>query len=446
MSIPVLQNRFDFGSALGQAIGQGFQGGFQNQQEQMQQQRMQQQQSSALQKALGSSQDPQMQLQALLSAPVDIETKKLGVQYIQKQQEMQQKQSKDAELQRLLGGLSPNASQGMQQPQGFQSPQQGVGVQPNSPQVMQARQQAPQQDPILNFPDEQIAQITAKNAAVGQALRMRKDAAIKNVQHQEDVDLKREKAERDKFESERSYHTQFSKEAEKEAEGIRSALPRLEMALDFARNAVETGKVDYFSPDKLADATGIDLFRTAKGAQLITAGKENLLGNMSRVSARAQNQWFEQRLNSMFPKIGQSKEANLTTQEMLEGEAALNNAYLKNFDRLSQEDMDKYGFVKKDISKRAHDMNKFDEKEILQRTTYRMKEIEEQEKGLSELKKQVGKTVTKDTPLTLAMAKLYKEKYGKEALKVAEKNGYYIPTLEEFQTFQKNPREFREKS
>ncbi len=246
------------------------------------------------------------------------------------------------------------------------------------------------------------------------------------------------------FETERAFQSSYSKKAEEDANKLRESLPKKEMALNFARNAVETGDISYFSPDKLADATGIDLFRTSKGAQLVTAGKENLLSNMSRVGSRAQNMWFEQRLNSMFPKIGQSKEANLTVQEMLEGEAEIDRAYLNAFDRLSEEDEKQHGFVKKDITKRAYDSIKSQEKEILKRTTYRMKEIEDQEKGLSGMKSQVGKNVAKGTPLTLAMAKLYKSKFGDNALSVAEKNGYYIPSLEEFKIFQQRPEEFRE--
>lgn len=246
------------------------------------------------------------------------------------------------------------------------------------------------------------------------------------------------------FSVERDYHTGFSKEAEKLAENIRETSPKKETALNFSRNAVETGDLSYFSLDKLADITGVDLFRTAKGAELITAGKENLLSNMSRVSARAQNIWFEQRLNSMFPKIGQSREANLTTQEMLEGELAMDKGYLKEFDRLSSEDMKKYGYVKKDIAKRARKANEPLEKELFKRSSYRMKEIEEVEKGIDTLKKEVGKNVVKGTPLTLAMAKLYKDKFGDNALAIAKKNGYYIPSLEEFKIFQLRPEEYRE--
>lgn len=273
--------------------------------------------------------------------------------------------------------------------------------------------------------DESILQANAMDPTLGRALQMQKDTALR----QED---KKEK----KFQTERQYHSSYSKEHEKQADVLRESIPKKKMALDFARNALETGDLGYFSLDKLADVTGIDLFRTAKGAQLATASKENLLNNMGRVSARAQNIWFEQRLNSMFPKIGQSKEANLTVQEMLEGEVALDNAYLTEYDRVKKEDEDNYGFVKKDASERARSNIKPFEKQILARTSYRMKEVEEQEKGLSRLKQEVGKNVAKGTPLTLAMAKLYKEKFGDKALDVAEKNGYKIPTIEDFKIYQ----------
>lgn len=239
------------------------------------------------------------------------------------------------------------------------------------------------------------------------------------------------------FNEDRKYHTKFSELAEKEAEDLRQSIPKKEMALQFARDAVQSGNLGYFSADKLADATGIDLFRTSKGAQLTTAAKENLLSNMSRVGAKAQNIWFEQRLNSMFAKIGQSEEANLTVQEMLEGEVALDKAYLEEFDKISQRDMQDYGYVRKDASKRAHDAVRPIEKDIMRRTSFRMKEIEEKEKGLKSLEKDVNlKSVPKGTPLTMQMLGLYIEKFGKDnAIKVAEKKGYYVPSYEEWQRF-----------
>lgn len=286
------------------------------------------------------------------------------------------------------------------------------------------------------FSDAQIALNALIDPNVARIMQQQKDAKRKES-------TAKEKEKTKAFESERAYHTSFSKKQEEEAEGLRSSLPKKENALHFARDAIESGETDYFSLNKLADITGIDLFRTSKGAQLNTAAKENLLSNMGRVSARAQNVWFEQRLNSQFPKIGQSKEANLTVQEMLEGEIDLEKAYLNEFDRISDQDQKEYGFVRKDASKRAREASKHKEKEIFNRTNYRLKDIEEQEKSADTLKHKVGKNVLKGTPLTARMAKLYKKKFGENALNVAEKNGYHVPTYEEYKLFQLTPLEYR---
>lgn len=311
------------------------------------------------------------------------------------------------------------------------------GVSPQSQQI--GEQQQPQAPSIDKMPAGNLEQLAAFKGQPGQ------QGVLGNMA-QAEIDRREKEKELGKkeFLEERKYHSGYTKELEKNANMLRDSIPKKESALNFARSAVETGNVSFFSPDKLADATGLDIFRTAKGAQLVTASKENLLSNMGRVSARSQNLWFEQRLNSMFPKIGQSKEANLTTQEMLEGEVALDKAYLDEFDRMSQEDEKNYGYVKKDISRRVHQAIKPLENHIMQRTTYRMKEIEEEEKGLSSMKKDIGKNVVKGTPLTLAMAKLYKDKFGDNALDVAEKNGYYIPTIDEFRSYQERPQDFRE--
>lgn len=249
------------------------------------------------------------------------------------------------------------------------------------------------------------------------------------------------------FENERSYHSAGAKKAEDYAEGLRDTLPLSRAALKLSRNALEEGDLGFFSLDNLANRTGIDAFRSAKGAQLVAAGKENLISNISRVSARAQNQWAEQQFANAFPKIGQSLEANLTVQEMIEGDLALKNAYLRQFDKLSAEDEKQYGYVRKDIGKRAHEAAKQEENQIFDRTSYRVKEIQEREQGIDKLQKNVGKKVSEGTPFTLRNAKLYIKKYGDidKALKVAKQNGYKIPHAEEYKLYKLRPEEFLER-
>lgn len=335
--------------------------------------------------------------------------------------------------------LNPDQQSFGDQIRGEQNVPQGI-FKPEFEEQNAPPQEQPQQKKKFDastIPDELIFKLGLVDKDAAQEVRMAKDSALKQNRFIEE-------SERKEFKEERDYHSSYAKEAEKDANNLRTTIPRKENALHFARDAVETGDMSYFSPDKLADATGIDLFRTAKGAQLVTAGKENLLSNLSRVSARAQNLWMEQRMSSMFPKIGQSQEANLTTQEMLEGEVEMDKTYLKEFDRLADEDQEKYGYVRKDIQKRAVNAAKTEQDEVLKRTSYRIKEVEEQEKGLTSLKKQVGYKVLKGTPLTLTMAKLYKEKFGDKALATAKANGYYIPSLEEFKYYQQRPEEHRD--
>ncbi len=292
---------------------------------------------------------------------------------------------------------------------------------------------------IETFPIETLKQLAAFKGQPG------KQGVMGNMA---DTEINRreqeEKRKREDFQADRSYHSSYSKKAEEEVENIRSNLSKKQMSLALSRDAVESGEVGAFSLANLAQRLNIPEWQTMKGAQLETAIKENLLSNMSRVSAKGQNIWFEKRLNSMMAQIGKSKESNLAAQEILEGEVAMDESYVNNFDRLAKEDMDKYKFVKKDISQRAHSAAKYEEKQIFKRTSYRLKELEEQEKGLSQIKEKVGKNVEKGTPLTFAMAKLYKEKFKENALNVAEKNGYYIPTIEEYQMIRANPQEFRE--
>jgi hypothetical protein len=291
-----------------------------------------------------------------------------------------------------------------------------------------------QSEKPLKYSNEQIAQATVVDHNLAVQMRHANDTLTR----QEEQNTKNSR-------EERAFETSYSKKAVEEADNLRTALPKLEMSLDFARNAVESGDVGALSLANIGERLNIPELQTAKGAQLTTAAKENLLGTISRVSARSQNKWFEQRVNSMMAQIGRSKEANLAAQELLEAEVAASKVYLNEFDRLAKDDNKNYGFERKDIKKRAHDAAKAQEDHIFKRSIYRLQELDENEKGLSSMKSEVGKNVTKGKPLTMAMAKLYRDKFGKEnALKMAEKNGYNVPSLEEFASFQQQPREFRE--
>ena len=211
----------------------------------------------------------------------------------------------------------------------------------------------PSKNPIQNWSEDQLVVAAASN--------------IPAVQRVAELEQKRRDIEHRRFVEDRKYHSEKIKEAEKKVSGLREALPRKKVANSMAMNAVQSGEVGAFSLANLAERTGFKELATAKGAQLSTASKENLLSNMSRVSAKAQNQWFEQRLSSMFPQVGQSREANETIMEMLQAEVDTDEAYMKNYDKISDEDRKKFGYVREDIEKRARKETEKEETEIFDR-------------------------------------------------------------------------------
>lgn len=296
------------------------------------------------------------------------------------------------------------------------------------PLLSRGRENNPLSSPRSDLEDEQILGLSLLNPTAANLLQKQKEGKVKA---QKDLD----KEERRQFEADRSHHTGLNAKLREKISGLRESLPKKEAALRQARDAIETGNLGFFSLDKLADVTGFNVFRSAKGAQLVTASKENLLSNMARTSAKAQNQWFEQRLNSMFAQIGNKEEANLTIQAMLEGEEMMDKAYLENFDRLSDEDMEKYGYEKGDIEKRARRETEEFDKKILDRTSYQLRQIYEREQGINKLRKIADQKVPHGTPLTLEMAEVLVEKYGKVAEKMAKKLGYSLPDPELYMEF-----------
>lgn len=247
-------------------------------------------------------------------------------------------------------------------------------------------------------------------------------------------EFKRRDMDQRKFQEERKYHERGTKNAEEEVRKLRSSIPRQKMALSLAKDSIDSGEVGIFSLNNLAEKTGFKELQTAKGAQLVTAMKENLLSSLSRMAAKGQNIWMEQRIASMAPEIGKSQEANQTTYEMLQAEVEMNDAYLKNYSELEKQDIDKYTYVKRDIDKRAREMTDKDDAAILQKTSFKLRQIYESEKGSEWMLKNALKPVPKGTILTPQMAVIMSKKYDgdfKKAIENAKKLGYDIPTRDE---------------
>lgn len=155
---------------------------------------------------------------------------------------------------------------------------------------------------------------------------------------QDETDLKQKKNENwTKFGMERA------KKVLDKAEDIAQTLPVKNTALKLMVDSIANKNLSFFSPDNLAEITGVEAFRSPEGALFKTAAKEYFLGNISRAGARP-NQWIEQQISDMMTKIGRSTVANLSVARALQNEIALDQERVRLteeiFNQLRSEDKD----------------------------------------------------------------------------------------------------------
>lgn len=146
-------------------------------------------------------------------------------------------------------------------------------------------------------------------------------AELKRRQEERNLNQKRDS---DVFKSDLGRSSKVLERADQIAEQI----PQKRTAINLMKDAVANRNLSYFSPDNLAEVTGIEGFRSPEGAIFKTAGKEYFLGNIARAGARP-NQWIEQQIADMMAKIGRSPEANFSVLRALENELDLDEARVR---------------------------------------------------------------------------------------------------------------------
>lgn len=267
------------------------------------------------------------------------------------------------------------------------------------------------------------AQLNAMQHGAGDAWLQQAKAIEREVEHKENLN-------RDIFESERDYATKLTDNFRQKQSNLRNTLPIKEQAFQLAEQALSTGEVGAFSGANLARRTGMNEFESAAGAGLNLAAKEFLIGNLSQVSAKAQNRWLEQIMSSAFPRVGQSNEANLTVLEGVRAAKDLANMELQIGSELEQQDLNRLGYVDKDIEYRLQKAMEPESKKILDRLSYRTKVLSESEKSNKQLLAMTNKKVPQGTYLTRKMFNVFKRKLktDEDALKRAKILGYKIPT------------------
>ncbi len=199
--------------------------------------------------------------------------------------------------------------------------------------------------PSTDISDETILALGSQNPNLARLLQSQKEARTKVTEGKAKREFERAKP--------------ILSRADERAEGI----TQKESSLSLMEDAVREGDLGFFSPDNVAEITGIEGLRTPKGAQFISAGKEYFLGSLKRAGSRP-NQWIEQQIQKMLPRIGRSEEANRTVIEALKSELAIEKEQLDIIDRLAQEDEETVGYVRGNIGQRTRkELKKFADQE-----------------------------------------------------------------------------------
>jgi len=203
---------------------------------------------------------------------------------------------------------------------------------------------------------------------------------------------------------------------------LSATLPQKESALKSMEDAVATRNLSYFSPDNLAEVTGIEGFRSPEGAIFKTAGKEYFLGNIARAGARP-NQWVEQQISDMMPKIGRSIEANLSVARAFRNELDLDKEKV----RLTEEISDKL-ISEGDLSQAK--LSSMVDKQLAQYAEKKQIELFNDLraiKAIGENTPQKFRKVEKDTPISAVVAQALLRQFDndpKKAAQEATKLGY----------------------
>ncbi len=195
--------------------------------------------------------------------------------------------------------------------------------------------------------------------------------------------------------------------------------------IDMIKNAVED--VSGFDQDYIAELFHYEPFRTAKGTQLKSAGKDLFIKTIQGTGNRP-NQWIEQQIGSALTQVGKTREANLTVAEMAQFQLDLSKEKVRIINELEDKYEQELGYIPGKIGREAEEILKPYAAQRQDELAYDLRKVYEREQGpkkLSEVKK-----VPKGTPLTIEMAQILLQKSGddeEKAARLAKEMGFTIP-------------------
>lgn len=136
---------------------------------------------------------------------------------------------------------------------------------------------------------------------------------------------------------------------------IREGIPRKELSLRQIDEAIKSrGNLDFLG-DTLADITGREALRSAKGAQLLSATKEFFLSDLGSIPGLRANQFLEKALSSALTDPARKQEANEMVAAGMRSNLMLDKVKAELTSRLEDHYRQTLGYVPASISK---DVNK----------------------------------------------------------------------------------------
>lgn len=234
--------------------------------------------------------------------------------------------------------------------------------------------------------------------------------------------------EKSEKEFKREHETKRSDKVLEEAYSLGKLTESRQADIDLIKSSLN--EVGGFDQDFVAEVFNFEPLRTAKGAQLKTAGKELFLKTIQAAGNRP-NQWIEQQIGSAMTQIGKTPAANATIAEVAQFKLDLDKKWVDTVNQLEEKYEKDQGYIPGKIGREANSLMKDYSKSRQDELAYDLRRIYEKEQGVEKLSKE--KKVPKGTPLTIEMAReLMKLAKGdkEKAEKFAKKIGYDIPSEE----------------
>ncbi len=173
------------------------------------------------------------------------------------------------------------------------------------------------------------------------------------------------------------------KRAEKvldKADIIGENLPLKESYVNAMEDAVINEDLSFWTPDNLANITGLEFLRSAKGAQFVSAAKNYFIDDLKSSGARP-NMFIEKQLVDALAKVGRSQEANQVVIESFKFKNDLDKNWLETVRNLEKQYDETLGYLPGSLSRIAEEATKPFVQERQKQYESRLKELAIQEKS-----------------------------------------------------------------